>query len=119
MIWIILLHCLGGLYAWLWRNNNEDLFYGLLLKTEEFDKLLELSKSEVLAGRSGTLRDFRNQMVIFNQLQENEKKLRKKAAFLGLIWTALRAALPPIMIVVDIILLRYLNKKYDSYDELK
>jgi hypothetical protein len=118
MIWIILLHCLGGIYAWLWRNRNEDLFYGLLLKTGDLEKLLDLSKSEVLAGRSGTLRDFRNQMVIFNQLQEQEKKLRKKAAFWGLIWTALRTALPPIMILVDIILLRHLNKKYAPYEGL-
>ncbi|PAD94373.1 hypothetical protein [Terribacillus saccharophilus] len=111
--WFVAMHVLGGLYAWLWRNQNENLFYALLLKTKDLDKLVELSKTDY---RTLTIRQYFKQCAIYDQVLKDEKKLRKKAAVIGLIWTALRTALPPVMIVLDIIFLRHIHKKYTQYE---
>lgn len=111
--WFILMHCLGGLYAWLWRNQNQKLFYALLLKKKDLDELLELSNPNVWNTLS--MREYLKQKAILERLQAEDEKLKKEADVIGLIWTALRTALPPIMIVLDIIFLWNLHRKYTDY----
>lgn len=109
------MHVLGGLYAWLWRNQNSDLFYALLIKKKDLDKYIELFSYN---KPNKTAFDYFEQMALLDQIKPIEMKLRKRAAVIGVIWTIIRIALPPITVVLDIIMLRHINKKYAHYKGL-